>query len=112
MNTTNVPAEWFRELIEINNKIIEASTKPVNERDWSFYIGCLQSHIYNYKYFNQPEQSSELEELEMEEFGKWIQSNNKYTFHVGMDKWVVLIDSIYNTIPFSEVYKAFLNREK
>ena len=97
MNTTNVQTEWFRELIEINNKIIEASTKPVNERDWSFYIGCLQSHIYNYKYFNQPEQSSELEE-----FQEWfVKESNFYS----VDK-----DGI--EVPFSEVYKAFQNREK
>ena len=102
MNTTNVPAEWFRELIEINNKIIEASTPPVNEKDWSFYIGCLQSHIYNYKYFNQPEQSSELEE-----FAKWLKVC-PYSYDSKSSAWYY----VSRQVPFSEVYKAFQNREK
>lgn len=110
MNTTNVPAEWFRELIEINNKIIEASTKPVNERDWSFYIGCLQSHIYNYKYFNQPEQSSELEE-----FAKWvvnIDCGYIYTINDGWEKHCKNDAEEWIQTTFSEVYKAFINRDK
>lgn len=106
MNTTNVPAEWFRELIEINNKIIEASTKPVNERDWSFYIGCLQSHIYNYKYFNQPEQSSELD---LEELNKWI--FRKYIYNPSTDMYHGA-SNMTSITPFSEVLKAFQNREK
>ena len=103
MNTTNVPTEWFRELIEINNKIIEASTKPVNERDWSFYIGCLQSHIYNYKYFNQPEQSSELEE-----FATFLR---RYKYDAVLDRYE-RINSFGTFFTFSEVLKAFQNREK
>jgi hypothetical protein len=101
MNTTQVPTEWFREIIEINNKIIEASTPPTNEKDWSFYIGCLQSHIYNYKYF-QPQPDS----VDLEEFLRWYFDDDcNYVYHE-LAKYFETID-LKKQVPFSEVYEAF-----
>lgn len=108
MNTTNVPTEWLVKLEELIEKVTTIYSESTTE---NYNLGALSSHFKASKYFNQPEQSIELDlEDKLKSFLKWYYSEEAFLYDSQQDRWDNVKEDTLAT--FSEVYKAFQNREK
>lgn len=105
MSTTNVPTEWLVRLEELIDKISTAYSESI---EYNQNLGALVAHFKASKYFNQPEQSSELHINE--EFIDWYYSTDDYSYDNINRSWTDL--KADKKVPFSEVLKAFQNRGK
>lgn len=97
MNTTNVPTEWFDELKRLTE--LSYINEDVDDMRLAEINGQIKAHINCLKYFNQPEQSSEVD---LEEFAKWLLKY--YGYIESTDKFIGINEGLY---PFSEVLQAF-----
>lgn len=104
MNTTNVPTEWFDELKRLTE--LSYINEDVDDMRSAKINGQIKAHINCLKYFNQPEQSSEVD---LEEFAKdLIMFWSEHTkFRRCADGFCLNTDQGLIPVPFSEVLQAF-----
>ena len=104
MNTTNVPTEWFNELKRLTE--LSYINEDVDDMRLAKINGQIKAHINCLKYFNQPEQSSEVD---LEEFAKFV--SDRYYYDKMMNMYCTELNFIY-PISYSEVLQAFKQSNK